>query len=150
MNQSLEDIDGEVKTREDEIDATETVANAALPKAGGVLTGEIAVKTTKQTRVDLGNISTTAELDFDAANAWTATVTGAVTVSVANVPSGTFIVGGILKLTNGGSAAVTWPSEFTWEGGTAPTLTTSGVDQIAFVTLDGGTTFSAVALLDMS
>ena len=149
-NTNLDLIDTEIKTRETEIDATETVANAALPKAGGAMSGEIDILTSRATRVDIGNISGTGTLDFDAANAWTATVTGTVTIALSNVPSGTFIVGGILKLTNGGSSVVTWPGAFKWEGGTAPTLTTSGVDIIAFVSLDAGTTFSAVALLDVS
>ena len=149
INTDLDLIDTAIKAREDEIDSTETVANAALPKAGGTLTGEIEVLTTRQTRVDVGNISGTGTLDFDAANAWTATVTGTVTVALTNVPSGTFIVGGVLKLINGGSSTVTWPGAFKWEGGTAPTLTTSGVDLIAFVSLDAGTTFTAVALLDV-
>lgn len=148
LNTDLDLIDTEIKTRETEIDSTETVANAALPKAGGVMTGEIDIFTSKATRVDLGSISGTGTLDFDAANGWTATVTGTVTVALSNVPTGTFIVGGILELTNGGSSAVTWPGAFKWEGGTAPTLTTSGVDVIAFVSFDAGTTFRAVAVVD--
>lgn len=147
-NTTISAIDTEVKTREDEIDATETVANAALPKAGGVMSGEITVLTTRQTRVDLGNLSGTETLDFDAANAWTGTATGTTTIALSNVDSGTYIVGGVLKLINGGSQTITWPAVFKWEGGTPPTFTTSGVDYIAFVSLDGGTTFGVAAVLD--
>lgn len=148
LNTGLNSIDSVIKTREDEIDATETVANAALPVAGGTMTGEIVVLTAIATRVDVGNISGTGTLDFDLANEWTATVTGTVTIALSNVPAGTFVVGGSLQLTNGGSSAVTWPGAFKWEGGTAPTLTTAGVDYIAFKTYDAGTTFLAVAVLD--
>lgn len=149
LNTSLNSIDSEIKNREDEIDATETVANAALDRAGGAMTGEIDIFTAKATRIDLGNISGTANLDFDLANAWTATVTGGVTITLLNVPTGTFIVGGVLKIIDGGPAQITWPAAFKWEGGTAPTLSVSGTDYVAFVSLDAGTSFSAVALLDV-
>ncbi len=46
-----------------------------------------------------------------------------------------------LILTNGGSQTVNWPASVDWEGGTAPTLTTSGVDILVFTTIDGGTTW---------
>ena len=45
----------------------------------------------------------------------------------------------ILFLTNGASQTVNWPGTVDWEGGTAPTLTTSGVDILAFQTINGGT-----------
>src|SRR3990167_1133510 len=44
-----------------------------------------------------------------------------------------------LILTNGGSQTVNWPASVTWPGGTAPTLTTSGVDVLTFVTVNSGT-----------
>ena len=150
LNTDMDSIDTEIKNRETEIDATEVVANAALDRAGGAMTGEIDIFTARGTRVALGNISGTATLDFDVANEWDATVTGVVTIALSNVPAtGTFVVGGGLKLTNGGSSAVTWPAAFKWEGGTAPTLTTAGVDYIAFKTYDDGVTFLAVAVLDV-
>ena len=44
-----------------------------------------------------------------------------------------------LVLTNGGSQTVNFPASVDWEGGTAPTLTTAGVDILVFATVDGGT-----------
>ena len=44
-----------------------------------------------------------------------------------------------LVLTNGGSQTVNWPASVDFAGGTAPTLTTSGVDILVFATIDGGT-----------
>ena len=44
-----------------------------------------------------------------------------------------------LIITNGGSQTVNWPAAVDWAGGTAPTLTTSGIDVISFITIDGGT-----------
>jgi hypothetical protein len=46
-----------------------------------------------------------------------------------------------LVLTNGGSQTVNFPASVDWEGGTAPTLTTAGVDILTFVTIDAGTTW---------
>jgi hypothetical protein len=50
-----------------------------------------------------------------------------------------------LVLTNGGSQTVNWPASVDWQGGTAPTLTTAGVDILDFFTLDGGTTWHGIA-----
>ena len=46
-----------------------------------------------------------------------------------------------LILTNGGSKTQTWPVSVDWPGGTAPTLTSSGVDVLTFVTINAGTTW---------
>lgn len=149
LNTDLDSIDSQMATNATDIATAQATADAALPVAGGTMTGEVKVLTATNTLVELGSISTTAELDFDAANAWTATVGGAVTLSVANVPSGTVATAGLLALTNGGSAVVTWPGSFAWASGAAPTLTTSGVDLVAFVTFDNGTTWFANAVLDV-
>ena len=49
LNTDLDSIDTQIKARQDEIDATEIVANAALPKAGGVMTGRVDLLTTGET-----------------------------------------------------------------------------------------------------
>ena len=46
-----------------------------------------------------------------------------------------------LVLTNGGSQTVNWPASVDWPSGVVPTLTTSGVDILTFLTVDGGTTW---------
>lgn len=74
------------------------------------------------------------------------TASGALTWTVTNVPaSGAFSF--ILELTNGGTGTQTWFSGIKWPGGTAPTLTTSGVDVLGFITDDGGTTWRGVQLM---
>ena len=50
-----------------------------------------------------------------------------------------------LILTNGGSQTGNFPAAVDWEGGTAPTLTTSGVDILVFLTIDAGTTWHGQA-----
>lgn len=150
LNTNLDSIDTEIKNRENAIDATVIVANAALPKAGGVMTGEADLLTSRATRVDIGNTGASFAMDLDLAQAFTATVDEATTQSFSNLPTGgTFSVGAILKLTNGGAFLVTWDAAIDWAGGTVPTFTTSGVDIIAFVTFDEGTTWYANVTLDV-
>jgi hypothetical protein len=55
-----------------------------------------------------------------------------------------------MRLTNGGSQTVNWPASVDWvPGGTAPTLTASGVDELVFKTIDGGTIWVGTAGLDV-
>lgn len=149
-NTNLDDIDTQMKVNEDAAAAAQTVADAAMPVAGGAMTGEIDIFTARHLFSALGNISSTQVLDLDVAMAFTATVTGIVTISFDNVPSAdSFMQGVVIKLTNGGAFAVTWPAAVKWAGGTAPTLTTSGIDLIAMVSFDDGTTWQANAILDV-
>ena len=90
-------------------------------------------------------------IDFTAGNVVSATVsTGAQTFTFTNPPadgvSGSFT----LFLTNGGSQTVNWPGAVDWAGGSAPSLTSSGVDVLTFTTLDAGTIWYGFAAgLDM-
>ncbi|MGB1223917.1 MAG: hypothetical protein ACPHCN_07215 [Mycobacterium sp.] len=89
----------------------------------------------------LGSSSGATAIDLEDGNMVTATVGGTITFSFSNAPAGG---GFLLFLTNGGSAAVTWPASVDWEGGTAPSLTTAGVDLLVFLTADSGTTWHGV------
>lgn len=150
VNTDLDTIDTTMKTNETAAAAAQTTANAALPKAGGVMTGRVDLFTSKTLLTALGNISGATALNLALSNGFTATVTGGVTFSFSNVPSGaTFINGVLLKLVNGGSATVTWPASVKWHSATAPTLTSSGTDVIALVSFDAGTTWYGNALLDV-
>ena len=56
-----------------------------------------------------------------------------------------------LILTNGASQTVVWPTSVDWAGGSAPTLTASGIDILTFMTIDGGTIwYGFLAGADMS
>ena len=50
-----------------------------------------------------------------------------------------------LYVTNGGSATLTWPTSVDWAGGSAPSLTSSGIDILVFTTIDAGTTWYGFA-----
>ena len=89
----------------------------------------------------------TQDIDLEEGNVITATVdTSTTTFTFSNAhalgsPSSGVACGFVLKLTNGGSQTVNWPTTVKWTGGAAPALTVSGIDTIAFVTYDGGATW---------
>lgn len=85
-------------------------------------------------------------IDCSLGNYFTKTATGALTWTFTNVPA-TRAVSVLLELTNGGTGTQTWPAAVKWPGGTAPTLTTAGVDLMGFITDDGGTTWRGVQLM---
>jgi hypothetical protein len=131
------------------LSAVSALASAAMPRAGGVFTGEIDIFTARYELVALGDLDGTEDMDLDAGNFFYGTVTDDVTFTFSNVPAdGVFIV---LELTDGGSETLTWPASVEWPGGTQPTLTASGVDLLTFYTRDGGTTWrGALAMRDLS
>ncbi len=100
----------------------------------------------------LGSGGGTRTVDLTLGNIVTATVSSSTnTFSFTNPSASGIACSFTLILTNGGSKTVNWPAAVDWAGGTAPTLTASGVDILTFVTTDGGTTwFGFAAGLDMS
>jgi hypothetical protein len=97
-----------------------------------------------------GNITGSYAFDLDAGNVVSGTLTGATSFSFTNVPA-THASSVVLLLTNGGSAAITWPGSVRWPGGSAPSLTASGTDLLVFVTLNGGSTWNgAIAAIDLA
>jgi hypothetical protein len=128
---------------------TGTVTTAAIAMADNLLTRSV-LKDYAVEGSAVGNTGATETFDLTNANFFSATLDQACTFTFSNPPAsgdfGTFV----LELTNGGAFAITWPASIDWPGGTAPTLTTSGVDQLVFTTRDGGTTwFGFVAGLDI-
>jgi hypothetical protein len=80
------------------------------------------------------------ECDLNDGNCFSATIsTDAVTFTFVDPTASDELCSFILFLTNGGSQTVNWPGTVDWEGGSAPSLTSSGLDVIAFSTIDGGT-----------
>ena len=126
-----------------DLQAVKDTADAALPKTGGVLVGQIEVKTERYVDVSKGNLSGAVTLDFSVGNFQRGTVTGDVTsVTFIKFPGVGKGVGYLtLELTNGGAHAITWPASVKWDGDAAPTLRSAGVDVLVFYSRDGGTTF---------
>lgn len=106
------------------------------------VTGIAKAAATQETRVAMA----ANDINLSTANYFTKTVSGATTFTVSNVPATGTVAEFILKLTNGGSAVITWFSGVKWAAGTAPTLTTAGLDNLAFYTEDGGTTWQGFVL----
>jgi hypothetical protein len=121
----------------------------AAPLASPTFTGTVTTATADLLGSVRGNITAVAASAFDCSlgNFFTKTASGALTWSFTNVPAATRSFAILLELTNGGSGAQTWPAAVKWPGGTAPTLTVSGVDVLGFITDDGGTVWRGVALM---
>mgnify|MGYP003133672362 CR=1 FL=1 len=88
----------------------------------------------------LGSAGGARTIDLENGNNFTATVSAStVTWTFSNPTASDELCGFTLFLTNGGSQTVNWPAAVDWAGGTAPTLTESGLDILVFITTDGGT-----------
>ena len=87
-----------------------------------------------------GTGGSTQDIDLTVGNVVSATVdTSANTYTFSN-PSATGRSCTFLFLvTNGGSQTVNWPASVDWVGGSAPSLTSSGLDILVFTTVDAGT-----------
>tara|TARA_Y100000310_G_scaffold255681_1_gene263199 strand:+ start:444 stop:944 length:501 start_codon:yes stop_codon:yes gene_type:complete len=115
-------------------------------KAWGVFS-KPEIKDYSETVSALGDLGGgTDDIDLKLGNVVTATVsTSTETFTFSNPPASGKAGSFTLILTNGGSQTVNWPGSVDWAGGTAPTLTASGVDVLTFITTDGGTTWLGFA-----
>jgi hypothetical protein len=140
---------------------TQTVTNKTIAFADNTLTN-VASTNTAQTITQknlqdysiegsaIGNTGATRTIDLEVANFFSATLDQACTFTFSNPPASGDFGAFVLELTNGGAFAITWPVSVDWPGGTAPTLTASGKDQLVFTTRDAGTTWLGfVAGLDI-
>jgi hypothetical protein len=120
----------------------------AAPLASPTFTGTVTTATADLLGSVRSNITTVAAsaVDCSLGNYFIKTASGALTWTTTNIPA-TRAYSFILELTNGGTGTQTWMSGIKWPGGTAPTLTASGVDVLGFITDDGGTTWRGVALM---
>tara|TARA_Y100001963_G_scaffold159946_1_gene266426 strand:+ start:2683 stop:4431 length:1749 start_codon:yes stop_codon:yes gene_type:complete len=81
------------------------------------------------------------DIDFEDGNVQTLTVAIAgQTVQFSNPPASGTAGTVTVIITNGGSQTVTWPAAVKWPSNVAPSLSSSGVDIITFMTIDAGTT----------
>ena len=125
--------------------ALKSTADGALPLAGGTMTGTVKTLTSAATRVDKGSVSGTVAFDLSAGNAFTLTVGGTSTFSApTNCPSGTMVNWMLWRMTNAGASTITWNTAYKFPGGTKPTFTSSGKDDLAWVSWDAGTTWELV------
>lgn len=135
-NANLDSVDATVK-------AVSDVAAAKASKSGDTFTGRVITKSTAADVVALGNWTGVPSIDLSSANAFTATLTGAVTNITLLGTQASKVNAFVLKLTNGGAFSIAWPAVILWpNAATGPSLTTTGTDVLAFITFDGGTSWS--------
>jgi hypothetical protein len=134
------------------------VVEDTTPQLGGELDGQDNT-VSKVNLKDYGEVTNaigstgggTQDIDLTLGNSISATVdTGANTFTFSNPTASDEQNGFVLYLTNGGSQTVNWPASVDFAGGTAPTLTGTGVDVLVFTTIDAGTRWYGFAAgLDM-
>jgi hypothetical protein len=108
----------------------------------GLVADGATITALRETKVAMG----ANDIDLATGNVFTKTITATTTLTVSNVLASGNANSFILELTNGGAYAITWFSGTKWSGGTAPTLTASGVDILGFYSYDGGTTWRGMVL----
>lgn len=134
LNTLFDDADSDLNT-------VKTTADAAMPKAGGIFTGEIEIASERYALTALGNISGSVTVNLDNGDFQHGTVTGDITsFAISNWPASGKVEWLTLELTDGGAHTITWPAAIKWDGSVDPTLQASGVDVLVFYSRDNGTT----------
>lgn len=143
VNTTLDSIDSQMKTTDNgqvaaaaAAAAAQTTANAALPKAGGTMTGMLNWKNASAAVVSKGNVSGAVTVDLTAGDYQTVALTGNVTLTL-GASGGSGADGFILIITNTGSFTITWFTGVKWPNGVVPQPTPNGTD--IFVFLSDGT-----------
>jgi hypothetical protein len=102
-------------------------------------TNYIASTTFRETYSDLST-GGSVTLDLSTANNFRRQFNGTSTITFTNPPASNAF-GFTLVVVNAGAYSITWPASIDWAGGSAPILTSSGVDVLVFYTFNGGTTY---------
>ncbi len=86
-------------------------------------------------------VGATTTCDLSLARIFVFTVSQATTLAFTNVPSSSFGVRVVLRITNGSAFVLTLPASMVPLSGVAPIFKSSGVDLVEMLTIDGGTTW---------
>jgi hypothetical protein len=135
---------------EETVDGIKTTADAALPRAGGVMTGQLEILTERVETVNKGSLTGAVTINLAEGNFQYGTVTGNTTLSFSNWPASGKALFVILEIQNGAAFTITWPAAIRWDQNAAPTLQASGRDVIVLYSRDGGTTIRAVRSITSS
>jgi hypothetical protein len=103
------------------------------------VTGNVASTTFRETYSNEGT-GGSVTLNLSTANNFRRQFNGTATISFLNAPAANAF-GFTLVVVNAGAYSITWPANVDWAGGSAPLLTSSGTDVLAFYTYDNGTTY---------
>jgi hypothetical protein len=117
-------VDGvDIATRDAILTSTTTTANAALPKAGGTMTGNVTLEAITETKT-----TKSASFTPDLTNDGTIySCSGTMTITMPSASSGKSFT--IIHAT---ATSITWAGTIKWNGGSAPTAG-SGIDIYVFV-----------------
>jgi hypothetical protein len=107
-----------------------TALGSYAPIASPVFTGRAQSPAYSFSVSALGSVSGTQTLDLSTASEWTMTITGATTLAFTNTLPANDSQIVLIRFTNAGSAAVTWPASTKFAAKTPPTFTVSGVDVV--------------------
>lgn len=127
------------------VGAIDGIVGGTTP-AAGTFTSVRATAPLAEAASVLGSISGAVNIAMNVGNLISFTVGGALTPTFTNPPASGAVTAYILEVTNGGSAAITWPAAITWVSGSAPTLRASGLNLVGLITRNGGTTYYGTLL----
>ena len=134
-----------------QITNTVTVANAALPKAGGTMSGGIVMADQLLTRPEIKDYSetkigvaaaATVDLDMTSGNVFTVTADQNTTFTFSNPsPTGKSCAFTLIWTQDSSDRTIAWPASVDWAGGSAPDVTSGSgkIDVYTFFTMDAGT-----------
>ena len=122
LNEDFQELSDNVQLYDSRITATTNLANAALPKSGGTMTGPIGH--------EVNSVST--NIDLSEGDVFTKTLQADTTFTFSNLPASGVSKKVTLVISGGDQYQVTWPNTITWAGGSAPELT-AGPDVIDFM-----------------
>lgn len=108
-----------------------------VSKVGDTLTGNLALKTYSESRIDHSGTTGAKTIDWDTAAIHTLGLAGNITLSFSNNADGDSILLHINAWY--GTFAMTWPAGVVWAGGSAPTLTANKHHLITFMQFAGTT-----------
>jgi hypothetical protein len=87
----------------------------------------------------IGTVTSNTAINFENGNVQTVTVGGNCEFSFSNPPASGKAGTVTLVITNGGAYTTTFAAPVKWTGNVAPSLSSSGIDILSFLTTDGGT-----------
>jgi len=137
LNAAFQDID-------DDLDAAETTADAAMPRSGGGTFSGGAIIFGGTCAVRENAVTVTTDLDWSAGNFFTIANPFSLSLTMSGYPGNPIVQFITIELTRAGSQ-ITWPNEVQWQDGVAPTFATGSgeKDIVVMYTRDGGTTVIA-------
>ena len=150
-NTELQYINSLSSNAQTQITSTTTVASAALPKAGGTMSGETifadqlvtrpTIKDYSETKTAL-TAAATVDIDLEDGNVFTLTADQNTTFTFSNPsPTGKSCAFTLIWTQDSSDRTIAWPASVDWAGGSAPDVTSGSgkIDIYTFFTMDAGT-----------